>query len=387
MDMQSRLLFQLLFVIFFLSGCNGKKPFNLEALIEDVFDPQPGEMVVVVVDLPRAGLPDNEAWISRRKMAEEWRLGFEALGKKVGFNVHPLMTYQATGVHNGPLPNSGEIDGQAIPFDDILAKTSILVAMTEYSATAPLVEYTRRFPDLRVASLPGVSPEMQDTALAVNHKKMAHRCHQIQEKLTDAIGARVLFVTGHQMYFDIRNRHPEVDDGRLHQDKTGLPLINLPSGETFIAPYEGEIEGQPSKTHGVIPIQCGVTRALIHVDENRVTRVSGDEHCAKKFREFFERDAALRNIAELGFGCNDRAVETGNILEDEKVYGIHLAFGRSDHIGGSIGPEDFSDPANVMHLDFVYAFEGDMWPIDVNLYYEDGSQLVIIRDEEYTIFR
>jgi hypothetical protein len=380
------IIFQLLTIILLFSACS-PKPFDLQQLIRDVFDPQPGENVLILVDMPHESLTDHEAWRERRQMAEDWKLGFEALANKMEFNVYPIMTYAATGAHNGPLPDIGEMDGTEIAFDDIFAESHIVVAMTEYSATAPLIEYARKFPHLRVASMPGVSPAMQDTALAVDHEKMAERCNLIDEKLSDAIAARVLFVTGHQMYFDLHHRHPEVDDGMLHQDTSGLGVINLPSGETFIAPYEGEIEDQPSETHGIIPLQCGVTRALIHVSENRVTHVTGDEHCAKQFREFFETDEALRNIAELGFGCNDRAIVTGNVLEDEKVYGIHLAFGRSDHIGGVIGPEDFSDPANVMHVDYVYALEGEMWPIDVNLIYEDGSKFEIIRDNKYAIFK
>ena len=387
MKIQVKIILQLLLLILFVSGCTTGKPFNLEQFIVDVFDPQPEESVLIMVDLPRAGLPDNSDWAIRREMANEWRHGFEALSQKIDFHVLPLMTYSATGAHNGPLPPSGKLGEQEIRFDEILAETNILVALTEFSATAPLIEFTQKFPNLRVASMPGATLSMQDTALAANHQKMAEKCDLIAEKLNGAVGARVLFVTGHQMYFDLRNRHPKVDDGMLHPDKSGLKVINLPSGETFLAPYEGEVENQPSETHGVIPIQCNSTRALIHVSENRVSNVSGDEYCAKRFREFFEVDEARRNIAELGFGCNDRAVATGNILEDEKVYGIHLAFGRSDHIGGTIGPDDFSDPANVTHLDFVYAFEGDMWPIDVNIFYEDGYRLEIIRNEKYMIFK
>lgn len=180
-------------------------------------------------------------------MAAEWHRGFEVLGGKAGFTVHPLMTYRATGTHNGPLPKSGEIDGQEFTFDEILAETNILVALTEFSATAPLIAYAQQFPNLRVASMPGVSPAMQDTALAVNHAKMAEKCHQIEGILNGVVGAQLLFNTDHKIYVDLRNRHPEVDDGMLHQDKAGMRVINLPSGETFIAPFEGEIEGQPSE--------------------------------------------------------------------------------------------------------------------------------------------
>ena len=53
-----------------------------------------------------------------------------------------------------------------------------------------------------------------------------------------------------------------------------------------------------------------------------------------------------KNIAELGIGCNQNAVVTGNILEDEKVPGLHIAYGMSSHIGGKIECD--------MHQDICY---------------------------------
>jgi leucyl aminopeptidase (aminopeptidase T) len=40
-------------------------------------------------------------------------------------------------------------------------------------------------------------------------------------------------------------------------------------------------------------------------------------------------------------------VISGNVLEDEKVMGVHLAAGISEHIGGAVGVDDFEDPAIV----------------------------------------
>ena len=45
--------------------------FDLDKLLIDVFDPQAGELVAVVVDEPTTSVPDNESWQARRIMAEE----------------------------------------------------------------------------------------------------------------------------------------------------------------------------------------------------------------------------------------------------------------------------------------------------------------------------
>jgi leucyl aminopeptidase (aminopeptidase T) len=43
------------------------------------------------------------------------------------------------------------------------------------------------------------------------------------------------------------------------------------------------------------------------------------------------------NVAELGIGTNEKAILTGEVLEDEKILGTaHVAFGASAAIGGTI---------------------------------------------------
>ena len=73
---------------------------------------------------------------------------------------------------------------------------------------------------------------------------------------------------------------------------------------------------------------------LYKVRENKIVEVVGDGPQAAKQREYFGVDPARCNICELGLGTNDKAVVTGNILEDEKASGFHWAYGQSDHIGG-----------------------------------------------------
>ena len=43
------------------------------------------------------------------------------------------------------------------------------------------------------------------------------------------------------------------------------------------------------------------------------------------------------NVAELGIGTNEKAILTGEVLEDEKILGTaHVAFGASAAIGGTV---------------------------------------------------
>lgn len=360
--------------------------FNLEKLIVDVFDPQPGEKVLVMMDLPHGQLSDYEGWAERREMASEWQAAFQQLESELEISVHPLLTYPATGAHNGPLPAEGEMDGQPVRFEEIFADTNIVVALTQYSATAPLVGYTQQFPNLRVASMPMVSRSMEETALSANYSEVARKSHILETRLDQAVGAKVVFSTGHEMYFDLRYRDAHADDGQLHGEKAGARVINLPSGEAYIAPYEGELEGEPSRTEGTIPVMLGDELVLGRVEENRIAEVIGDGPEAAEARDYLATDAALRNVAELGLGCNDKAVVTGNVLEDEKVMGMHWAFGLSEHLGGTVGVDDFRDPGLAEHRDWVYPKGGAIVIGSLVLEYEDGTSEEIIKDGEYTIF-
>jgi hypothetical protein len=360
---------------------------QLEKLILDVFDPQPGEIVLVITDVPHGELEDDDLWQSRREMAEDWQSAFEQLGNKIGFKVSPLLTYLATGNHNAQLPDIGEMAGEQVRFDEVFQQTNIVVAMTEFSATAPLLEFSEQLPAFRAASMPTVHQGMMETALAADYQEVAQKCKILFEKLDHAKGAELVFSTGDQLYIDLRNRQAEVDDGQLPKDKQGIRVINLPSGEAFIAPYEGESSAQPSLTEGTIPVIFSDAMLTLDVQGNQFIRITGDEQWAiDELQDWFDTDGARRNLAELGLGCNDQATVTGNVLEDEKVLGVHLAAGRSDHLGGVVGVDDFSDPGFVVHQDMVYPFNGELFVESLTLMHDDGTSEEIIQNGAYTIF-
>jgi leucyl aminopeptidase (aminopeptidase T) len=73
---------------------------------------------------------------------------------------------------------------------------------------------------------------------------------------------------------------------------------------------------------------------------------------------FGNNDPACRNIAECAPGVNEMATVIGFVLQDEKVLGFHWARGRSEHLGGSIGPAQFTDPKYIVHQDYVYPIAG-----------------------------
>jgi hypothetical protein len=360
--------------------------FDLDKLILEVFAPQPGEKVLVMTDSPHGEWADSEKWAQRREMAVDWLAAFHRLRSTIGLTVRPLLTYLATGTDNGVLPDDGDMGGERVRLQEVLAQTNIVVAFGEFSPTAPLIDAGERARALRGATMPGVTRSMERTALTADYCEVARKCQILVAKLDAAVGAKVQFSTGHRFYFDLRYRKADADDGQAHADREGVRIINLPSGEACIAPYEGEKEGQPSRTEGEIPVVYGDEMLFFKVQGNLIVEVVGEGPRAAYLRDYFAVDQARRNIAELGLGCNDKAVLSGEVLEDEKVLGLHWAYGRSEHLGGTVGVDSFSDPSHVVHQDIVYASGGPIEISSLVLENEDGSAEQIMRDGRYTVF-
>jgi leucyl aminopeptidase (aminopeptidase T) len=363
--------------------------FDLEKFLIDVFDPQPGERAAVMIDVPTAGSPDDAEWKARREMAAEWRDGLAVLGERRGFEVLPLVRYAATGTHGGTLPDHADVDGSSRSLDAIFDEVSLALVMAEFSATAALVDVCKRRPGadvFRAASMPGIQKRMEQTSLAADYSQVARRCRLLRDVLGPAERAEVEFSTGHRCVFDLRHRICETDDGYLHRDKSDdIPVINLPSGETFQVPYEGEKTGDPSRTEGELPVEEDGETMVFRVRENTIVGVDGDGPVADSYRTFFEEDPARGNIAELAFGCNDAAEVTGNVLEDEKA-GFHWAYGRSDHLGGVFGLDRFKSEETVVHLDIVYARGNPITIAVADLVDPDGKRTTVIRGGEYTLW-
>src|ERR671919_252981 len=109
---------------------------------------------------------------------------------------------------------------------------------------------------------------------------------------------------------------------------------NLPCGEGFIAPAGGEgtlvIDGSLA---GIGLVEEPVELVL---EGGHLTSARGGQGMAFLELLTVHGDDGT-NIAELGIGTNERAVLTGEILEDEKIQGTcHVAFGASAGIGGTV---------------------------------------------------
>ncbi len=329
---------------------------DLVRLVQRVFEPRDADRrLAVLVDLPDAEVPDHTAWSDRRMMAAAWTKELQAGREELGLEEIHLVRYRNVHSNNADFPAEAQVapDVGTTPFDRVFSLYSILIAVTEFSATAPLKLAARRY-GFRAATMPGFNVEMIP-ALALDYSDVNRRCRELKALVDDATGAVLTFEADgreSRLFIDLRHRTATASGGVLSE-----PGIagNLPSGETYIVPYEGERPEDPSRTEGVLPLQIDDELLTYRIERNRVVEVLGDGPHARSERQAFAEEPAYANVAELGLGvlAGYGVQPVGELLLDEKL-GLHIAFGRSDHFGGQVGAKDFSSPDRVIHLDRVY---------------------------------
>ncbi|MDP2915985.1 MAG: hypothetical protein Q8O91_11105 [Candidatus Aminicenantes bacterium] len=357
--------------------------------------------LAVFVDIPRDPAKDNDPWKVRREMAVAWGAALKEGKSDIPLDEISLIAYPDTGSNNADLPALGYIiegalpakaedlpsSGRPIAFADVFGSFQIILAPTEFSTTAPLKNAGRAF-GFRAATMPGFAASMIP-ALRVDYAEVGRRCRLLKGLLDESEEARIEFrIDGREtrsMVFDLRFRAAHESGGRF-PDK-GM-AGNLPSGETYIVPYEGE-KGEPSRTRGILPVEIEGVIVSFTVEANKVAAVQGIGPAAEAERAHLLAEPAYGNMAELGFGVlGDFGLDpVGEILLDEKL-GLHVAFGRSDHFGGAVGPAAFSSPAAVIHLDRIYipAVQPRIGITSVDLRFPGGRAERIMTAGRYSIF-
>lgn len=372
---------------------------ELIALIRRVFAPTPRDTgIAILVDLPDAALADNADWATRRAMAADWAAQLQSNRDALGLDVD-LYAYRNAGTNNADLPatmqrcapdalpaDSAALDpAAAVAVAEVAATHSILVAPTELSATAPL-KLLARAHGFRAATMPGFAASMIP-ALRLDYGEVRRRVRALKELVDRTERAELTFeVDGrdtHTLTLDLRHRTGHASDGVIDTPGTAG---NVPSGEAYIVPYEGEVAGDLSGTNGTLPVQFGGAVAYFHIERNRAVRVSGEAPAAAEHAAWLEREPAYGNIAELGLGVlAELGVKpVGELLLDEKL-GLHVAFGRSDHFGGQIGAAQFSHAGAVVHIDRVYLpeLQPRVRARAVDLVFPGGARLALMRDGAY----
>jgi len=127
--------------------------------------------------------------------------------------------------------------------------------------------------------------------------------------------------------------------GIITQEKWG----NLPGGEIFTSPFnsngvfvvDGVVGDYLCRKYGDIE----ATPLTIEIEENRIRSLRCDNKVLlEEFRAYTSTDENSSRVGEFAIGTNTACTRViGNILQDEKIPGIHIAFGHpyAEHTGQS----------------------------------------------------
>ena len=219
------------------------------------------------------------------------------------------------------------------PVAEAMAAVDVLMLATEQSLSHTKARRRASEGGARCASLPGVTEKMLARVMSADMERLRVRGRAIAEKMSGASEAHITCANGSDLHIGLEGRQGISDSGELAEPGA---FGNLPCGEGYIAPLEGT-------SWGALVID-GMLAGVGEVSEPVELVVEGGHLTAAQGGQGMQLMGLLTahgeeatNVAELGVGTNEKAMVSGNFLEDEKILGsCHIAFGASAGIGGTV---------------------------------------------------
>jgi hypothetical protein len=362
-------------------------PFSLTRLLRTVFEPQGGERVAILIDLPDPArvrgfefLKDPALTIQRLAF-EVFHQGLKNGGlKELNLKGGDLFAYEITGGSNLDLPDRAvDPEGREISLErDVYPNHDIILCISTYSATAPLTVFAKRH-GFRGATLHGLNEIILNSGLAVDYDEVSRQAETLRLGLTRADHFEIDFrVAGrtHTLKLICGGQEAQKSHGLCRGNRPDV--ANLPAGEVYFVPRGAE---------GFFPMRYeDGTLGLMEVREGRIasaTLLKGSQAVIDAHNARLRADPVTGEIGELGFGTQ-RLPVSGRDIQDEKILGtLHVATGRSDHLGGHLTPEKFTSAKNATHDDILFSPSKtpEIGVPQVRMF-RDGRTRVVIEDYE-----
>jgi aminopeptidase len=324
-----------------------------------VFQLIPDQKVCILIDLDNPEdmrdygfLSDRDCSVQRHGY-ERFFQGFQnGVLKELGWTGGEMFAYRTTGGSNLDLPDEAyDVGGNRISLEkDVYPVYDIILCISTYSATAPLTAWAKKF-GFRGATLHGLNEIILSSGLAVDYNVISKEAEKMRAALTRA--------DEFQIDYEVDGRLATLRllcGGQEAQKSHGLcppeepDVANLPAGEVYFVPTGAEGEFPMKYADG--------TLGLMKVSGGRIREaelISGDQAVIDAHNAKLEADPVTGELGELGFGTQELPV-SGRDIQDEKIRGtIHVATGRSDHLGGSLTPDKFAERLNATHDDILFA--------------------------------
>jgi leucyl aminopeptidase (aminopeptidase T) len=212
-----------------------------------------------------------------------------------------------------------------------MAAADVILAPTIQSLSHTAARKRASEAGVRCATLPGVTEEMLARVMSADMEGLRRKGHAVADALDAASGAQITGANGTDLRLDLSGREAIPDTGELTEPGA---FGNLPCGEGFISPADGS--GTLVVDGSLAGIGLAEEPVELVIEGGHLTSARGGQGMA--FMELLTMHGEDgTNVAELGIGTNEKAILTGEILEDEKILGsCHVAFGASAGIGGAV---------------------------------------------------
>lgn len=213
-----------------------------------------------------------------------------------------------------------------------MRESSVVVMLTRHSLSHTRARMAATETGARIASMPGISPELFARAIPVDYDSLEQAGRALARRLTEADSCRITAPGGTEIELTLRGRTAVSDDGALHEPGA---FGNLPAGEAYIAPLETDAYGTIVCDGSLAGWGMLDRTVAIEITDGRAISARGG-HAAEWLLDTLDAGGDKgRVLAELGIGTNRSATISGQIVEDEKVAGtVHFAFGTNTSFGG-----------------------------------------------------
>lgn len=231
---------------------------------------------------------------------------------------------------------SREINGQEPPSQlaEMMKLFDVVLCPTDKSLTHTNARREAAKSGVRVGTMPGITEGIMSRCLSAEASQILKMSDFIAKKLEGVTEIKVKTHKGTDISMPIKGRQILKSTGILrNKGESG----NLPSGEVYLAPIELGSNGKIVIDGSVGVIGMVKEPIIITVKDGYAIDIKGGKEADSLARMLDKAGKDARAVAEFGIGTNYKAELSGNILEDEKVYGtIHIAFGNNVSMGGTI---------------------------------------------------
>lgn len=334
--------------------------FDLYRLLHTVFQPTFGCKICILIDLPDLSEAKDLAFLKnparaiQRRARQYFYDGLQnGVMEELALKGGEMYAYVQTGGSNLDLPDECvDMEGNRLSLEkDVYPNYDIILAITTYSATAPLTAFAKQY-GFRGATLHGVNEIILNSGLAVDYEEVSRDAEKLRLAMTKADSVEIDFglESGEVLTAKLELGGQEAQKSHGLCRGTTPDVANLPAGEVYFVPTSAE-------GHFPMKYEDG-TLGKLTVTGGRIIKselIAGNQATIDTHNARLLDDPMTGVLGELGFGTQVLPV-SGSDIQDEKVLGTcHLATGRDDHLGGHITPAQFKRHQNATHDDILFA--------------------------------